>query len=355
MHVNTAQNPWTTPYATVLGGQSCDSALGIARDPLGFVYLMGRTLSSDFPMAGTALNSSPNLAQGVGDGFIVKFDLTQAPADQLVGGTFLGMEYFGPSNGARESIRPLVVMPGGEFAVTGAGGFGTLLLNGLFNASASNRPLQKFIELFASDGAGLLMGTNLDNTGLAAYSLITGNGTRNLYSVIETTEPNRSTLGVAQPAIGGGSDLLVSKFDLSDILTNVPPFLNLGPDRTLFAAHSPAVDFDLANAPYTLYDLDGVIRTHTWQIDGGAAIVFDPQLVFSSIVPLALGRHVLTLAVTDDGGATSSDTLILDVVPGGTNDAPLVDAGPNITAVATSPAGANVILRGLPATRTATR
>ncbi len=346
MHVDTAQTPWATPYATVLGGRSCDSALGIVRDPLGSIYLMGRTLSTDFPMANTAFENSPNLAQGVGDGFIVKFDLTRPPADQMIAGTFLGMEYFGPTNGTRESSHPLVVLPGGELAVTGAGGFGTILVNQLFNAAASNQPLQKFIEIFTPDASGLMLGTNLDNTGLAAYSLIAGNGSRSLYSTIETTEQNRATGNVEQPVIGGGTDLLVSKFDLSDIITNAPPVVDLGPDRTLFTGHAPAFDLDLATAPLTVNDLDGLVTTHTWRIDGGTPIVFDPQQVTSNIVSLALGRHVLTLAVTDDGGSTSSDTVIIDVANGGANGEPTVDAGANVTAVATSPAGALVVLRG---------
>ncbi len=339
--VDTAQFPWQIPYATLAGGDSHDAALGIARDPLGFIYLTGRTSSFNFPMASSAFQGSPNLTQGEGDGFILKLDLNQSGEDQLVAGTFLGLPQFGPGFGWRNASNPLVVLPGGELAITGITS-GTLLVNELFQGGLV-RAANPFIAIFSAEADALVMGTRLDSIDEATHSLIQGNGVQALISVIETTEPGRGTAGVDQPTLVGGVDLLVSKFDLSDVLANRPPTLDLGPDRALIT-ETTVFDFDLANAPHGVGDHDGLIEKFTWRIDGGAPLVFTPP--FSATFPLPLGRHVLTLAVTDNRGATVDDTLVVDVEQGLSNGDPLVDAGPDTSRVATSPTGATVALFG---------
>ena len=63
----------------------------------------------------------------------------------------------------------------------------------------------------------------------------------------------------------------------------------------------------------------------------------------SAPVSLALGVHVVTLAVTDNGGETVGDTLLITVVQ---DTPPVVDPGHGFTVVATSPAGAQVSIYG---------
>ena len=159
------------------------------------------------------------------------------------------------------------------------------------------------------------MSTTLDNSGLAANPVVAGDGkTRSLYLIDETTEHDLATQGALQVVEGGGTDLLATKIDVSRLTLNTLPVVDLGPDLTLLTPTktSTSVDFDLFTIPFTLYDAYGFPMKYTWRIDGGAPLVFD--YLASAPVSLALGVHVVTLAVTDNGGATTGDTLLITVV-----------------------------------------
>ena len=75
-------------YLTYLGGSSADQVDAMALDGAGNVYLAGSTASSDFPLAGTNVNSS--FSGGDLDGFVVKLNPQLNGASALLYGTFLG-------------------------------------------------------------------------------------------------------------------------------------------------------------------------------------------------------------------------------------------------------------------------
>ena len=75
------------------------------------------------------------------------------------------------------------------------------------------------------------------------------------------------------------------------------------------------------------FDNDGVITSHIWTDDLGDTIA-DDEVVTAT---LSVGTHTITLTVTDDDGLTDSDTVIVVVEPY-LNDAPVADAGQDITA-----------------------
>ncbi|MDY6851872.1 MAG: SBBP repeat-containing protein, partial [Thermodesulfobacteriota bacterium] len=70
-------------YSTYLGGNANDEGQSVAVDASGHAYMTGRTLSSDFPLAGPYQNSSG----GDWDAFVTKFDQT---GESLVYSTYLG-------------------------------------------------------------------------------------------------------------------------------------------------------------------------------------------------------------------------------------------------------------------------
>ncbi len=70
-------------YSTLLGGSSSDSALAMAVDSTGAVYLAGYTASADFPTA----NPAQNLSGGGNDAFVAKLN---AAGTALVYCTYLG-------------------------------------------------------------------------------------------------------------------------------------------------------------------------------------------------------------------------------------------------------------------------
>lgn len=78
-------------YSTYLAGSDYDYAYGIAADSSGNVYVVGNTESTDFPVTGSAYQSSLN-ANGWwdDDAFLTKLDTNQSGASSLVYSTYLG-------------------------------------------------------------------------------------------------------------------------------------------------------------------------------------------------------------------------------------------------------------------------
>ena len=74
----------TAVYSTFLGGAGEDTGLGVAVDGSGNAYVTGLTYSADFPVTGTALQSSN---QGGGDAFLAKVN---AAGSALLYSTYLG-------------------------------------------------------------------------------------------------------------------------------------------------------------------------------------------------------------------------------------------------------------------------
>ncbi|MBI2863898.1 MAG: SBBP repeat-containing protein [Chloroflexi bacterium] len=93
-------------YATFLGGSSIDSGRGIAVDASGAAYVTGDTLSSDFPVATGAYDTSSN---GLIDAFVVKVN---AAGFNLAYATFLGGSDYDNGDG-------IVVDTSGAAYVTG--------------------------------------------------------------------------------------------------------------------------------------------------------------------------------------------------------------------------------------------
>jgi hypothetical protein len=76
-------------YFTYLGGGGLDNALGMDIDAAGFVYLVGATSSTDFPIVGAAIQTTG--ATSTGDGFLAKLDPNQAGnGHSLVYSTYIG-------------------------------------------------------------------------------------------------------------------------------------------------------------------------------------------------------------------------------------------------------------------------
>jgi subtilisin family serine protease/subtilase family serine protease len=92
-------------------------------------------------------------------------------------------------------------------------------------------------------------------------------------------------------------------------LSNLPPLADAGPDQTVPDADrdgSETVNLDGSESS----DRDGSIATYEW-LEGGTSIATGA----TASVSLAVGAHTLTLKVTDDGGETATDTVIINVTP----------------------------------------
>lgn len=108
--------------------------------------------------------------------------------------------------------------------------------------------------------------------------------------------------------------------------TNNPPLSSAGPDKTI----------TLPESSVTLYgngaDSDGSISSYSWvQLAGGHAFIVYPSSANTDITGLVEGTYVFELTVTDDKGATNSDTVQVIVKAKGVtvtnNNPPSADAG----------------------------
>ena len=94
-----------------------------------------------------------------------------------------------------------------------------------------------------------------------------------------------------------GSDTVV-------VTINRPPIVNAGPDQVINEGQT--VRLDAGGSA----DIDGVIVHYNW-FENGSSISTEANF---SKAGFAAGHHLLTLEVTDNMGASNSDTVIIDVV-----------------------------------------
>jgi hypothetical protein len=163
----------TLTYATYLGGTGyhipagpdcCGaSANGIAVDSFGSAYIVGTTGSSDFPVSGTAFQSTNEDADGPGNAFVSKLDPTGAT---LVYSTYLGGtgDYW-----FKDAGQAIAVDTSGNAYVTGYTGSSDFPVTaGAFqvaNKAAALSGRNAFVTKLSADGSGLIYSTYLGGSG----------------------------------------------------------------------------------------------------------------------------------------------------------------------------------------------
>jgi len=104
---------------------------------------------------------------------------------------------------------------------------------------------------------------------------------------------------------------------------NQPPVANAGPDQTVVDVGGTGAQLVTLSGGASS-DPDGNIVNFGW-FENGQLILNSPAITISATV----GTHVYTLTVTDDDGATSSDTVTVVVEAAAPNQPPVADAGPD--------------------------
>jgi hypothetical protein len=122
---------------------------------------------------------------------------------------------------------------------------------------------------------------------------------------------------------------------LSYGLTNLAPIANAGPDQTVVDSGGDSVESVTLDGSGSS-DPDGSVVTYEWR-EGSAFVAFGA----TPAVFLPVGAHTLTLQVTDDRGATASDTVSITVQA---NLPPVANAGPNQILTDTGGDGAEAVL-----------
>lgn len=117
-----------------------------------------------------------------------------------------------------------------------------------------------------------------------------------------------------------------------DPAPNDPPVAHAGPDQTVVDTDDNGSQFVTLDGTGSS-DNDGVISTWEWR-EG-------PTLIATGSTPIVnfvVGGHTVELTVTDDDGATATDTVLITVDPA-PNDPPIANAGPDQTVVDTDDNG----------------
>jgi len=149
-------------------------------------------------------------------------------------------------------------------------------------------------------------------------SNLIGTDTASPYSVNwDTTTVDDSAYTITASAVDTASQIASDSISIIVDNTNDSPVADAGPDQTASDADgsdSETITLDGSGS----YDPDGDISSYEWSEDGssigtGKVISYD----------FAVGTHNVTLTVTDNEGATGTDTVIVNIVP---NQSPTANA-----------------------------
>jgi chitodextrinase len=140
-----------------------------------------------------------------------------------------------------------------------------------------------------------------------------------IYSSASASEPYAVNLTVTDNNGATGTDTAFMTINAF----NHAPFADAGPDQ--FVSVGDTVAFDGSGSS----DLDGTITGYVWNFgDGTSSSGMLVNHIYNS--SSASGLYTVNLTVTDNDGATGSDTAILNV--DGPNQAPVANAGPDQSA-----------------------
>ncbi len=112
----------------------------------------------------------------------------------------------------------------------------------------------------------------------------------------------------------------------SRAVANQPPTANAGSDQTVTDTDNSGAEVVTLDGSGS-NDPDGTITNYLWK---EGAVTLASSSSPTSMVSLAVGVHTIELTVTDDDGATATDTVVMTVVSGA-NQPPIADAGPDQT------------------------
>jgi len=201
-------------YGTYLGGLSRDLANGVAVDATGSAYVVGSTVSADFPVTPNAVqvkhggvpNSGVTGLTGFDtfDVFVTKFS---ADGSKLVYSTFLG------GSGSDQGLA-IAVDGSGNAVVAGSTSSPNFPLTaGAFQKTPSPHGIAGFVTKLNADGSNLIYSSYLGGAGgqtLVQALTLDATGAAYLAGVTDSAA-SLVTAGAFQSAPAGGTDCFVAK------------------------------------------------------------------------------------------------------------------------------------------------
>jgi uncharacterized protein (TIGR03437 family) len=167
-------------YSTYLGGTGTDAGNAIAVDSSGDAFVTGSTTSSNFPVAGTPLQST---LSGGSDAFVAKLG---PPLGALIYSTYLG------GSGNDEGLGIAVDKSGAVF-ITGDTASPNFPVLGGYQATYGGGASNAFVTRLAGSGSSLLYSTYLGGSGSDVGYSVAIDSTGNAYVTGSTTSTNFPT------------------------------------------------------------------------------------------------------------------------------------------------------------------
>ena len=189
-------------FGLYLGGSDVDLITGIALDPAGNIYVVGQTISLNFP----TFNAFQSSNYGSSDAFVAKFDASGSP----IYSTFLG----GPTT--TDVAQSVTADAAGNVYVAGMTGTdpGELSDFPVFN------PIQEyagkwdvFVSKLNATGQTLLYSTFIGGSENEDATAIAVDASGNAYVAGKTASPNFPTASPWQAMSGGGEDAYVVRLN----------------------------------------------------------------------------------------------------------------------------------------------
>ncbi len=192
-------------YSSYLGGANFDFPADIAIDGSGSAYVVGRTFSADFPVAGAL---QPTLG-GSGDAFIAKLDPS---GSALVYSTYLG----GTAATFIEVAQAVSVDASGNAYVTGTTDSVDFPVVNAFQAVSAGAQ-DTFLVKLDPTGSSLVYSTYLGGSGGDAGVGVAVDPAGRAYVSGATTSADYPIAGAYQPTYGGATDGFLTALDASGL------------------------------------------------------------------------------------------------------------------------------------------
>ena len=206
-------------FSSYLGGEGYDTARAIGVDAAGNIYLVGQTLSPDFP---TVASLQSTLHGVEGDAFVTKIS---AAGSAILFSTYLGGSVTQAASGVAVDTVGNVYVAGettsSDFPVT----------QGAFNTSCD---ACSFVSKLDSTGSQLLYSTYLGGTGAGpngdSILAIAVDGSGSAYVTGQSYSPDFPTTPGAfqQSRVGGPEQVFVTKLNASGSALNYSTYLGAG-------------------------------------------------------------------------------------------------------------------------------
>ena len=184
-------------YATYIGGSDRDAPVGIAIDSAGAAYVIGFTLSHDFPTE----NAFQPANSGSYDAVVAKLS---ADGSRLIYSTYLGGESYEFGHGIAVDLAGAAYVAGS----TGSADFPTVNAIQSSNAASSQ---DAFVAKLAPDGSALLYSTYLGGAGEETATGIAVDSLGAAYVFGDTTSNDFPLMNPFQAAFGGFRDAFAAK------------------------------------------------------------------------------------------------------------------------------------------------